>query len=221
MGNHLRTLLRQSCNFFIAFAKYLRKILLIASPHREFAAAVELVVEAVFADNLLAALLESALAPVSVPPEHLRSNVSVNFCARPLPGSVYLVNVLPAGGGEGRAYDLEAVFTGILCGVQEPHPEAFRAAAAPLRLALQPFHAGEPAGVFIIRINNLQAQRLCIAAAFVLAYKIFLLRIYIRVAVIYDRLYTAAQQALDYGRRAGRTAGVQQNARLPEGSLNC
>lgn len=60
----------------------------------EFTSAVELVVEAVLADDFVSALLEAAFAPVHVPPCHVGEEAA---CVEA--GCVYLVEVFPAGGG--------------------------------------------------------------------------------------------------------------------------
>ena len=67
--------------------------------HTEFAAAVLLVVEIIFLDDLETALLKSTLSPVPVPPDYIRSlscRGSVCFCAGPLSCFVYLFQGLPA-----------------------------------------------------------------------------------------------------------------------------
>ena len=68
--------------------------------HTEFAAAVLLVVEIIFLDDLETAFLKSALSPVPVPPDDIRSlsfRGSVCFCAGPFSCFIYLFQRFPAG----------------------------------------------------------------------------------------------------------------------------
>ena len=67
--------------------------------HTEFAATVLLVVEIIFLDDLETALLQSALSPVPVPPDYIRSlscRGSVCFCAGPPSRFVYLFKGFPS-----------------------------------------------------------------------------------------------------------------------------
>ena len=71
----------------------------------------------------------------------------------------------------------------------------------------------------IVRIHYLQTERLRITCALVFSDLILLLRIYVRIAVIYDRCYAVGQHSLDYGTGAGSAAGVQKYSLLPHRSL--
>mgnify|MGYP004426147451 FL=1 len=100
--------------------------------HAELASAVELVVETVFADDFITAFLQAALAPVHRPPGHGRKQ---SACIGP--GSIDLIKVFPAGRGERRGQNIEAVFLCITGGTFKPELETFSTSGALLRLMLK------------------------------------------------------------------------------------
>ena len=82
---------------------------------------------------------------------------------------------------------------------QEPELEALETASSPFGLVFQTFDAFQPVLVVIVRIYDLQAKGFGIAGALVLADLIFLARVDIWIAVIYDGSDSVLHQALDDG----------------------
>ena len=79
---------------------------------------------------------------------------------------------------------------------QEPELEAFEAAASPFGLVFKALDAFQPVLVVVVRIYDLQTEGLGIAGALVLADLIFLARVDIWIAVIYDGSDSVFHQAL-------------------------
>lgn len=89
----------------------------------EFTSAVQLIVEAVLADDFVPAFLEAAFAPVHVPPCHVGEEAA---CVEA--GGVHLVEVFPAGGGQCRREDVETMLLGISCGTLQAETKTHHAA---------------------------------------------------------------------------------------------
>lgn len=79
---------------------------------------------------------------------------------------------------------------------QEPELEAFEAASSPFGLVFQTFDTFKPVLVVVVSIYDLQTEGLGIAGALVLADLIFLARVDIWIAVIYDGSDPVFHQAL-------------------------
>jgi hypothetical protein len=82
---------------------------------------------------------------------------------------------------------------------QKAELETFQAAASPFRLGFQTFDGLQPVLVVIVSIDDFQPQGLSISGALILADLIFLTRIYVRIAIIYDRSDSVLEQMLDDG----------------------
>lgn len=90
--------------------------------------------------------------------------------------------------------------------IQKPILEALKTASSTLRLMLDVRHSGtcgkrayprKPGIVVIVSVDNLQAEREGIARTLSLADEVFLLRKYVRIAIIYRRTDAAVQKTLD------------------------
>lgn len=180
----------------------------------ELAAAVLLVVEIVLLDELEAAFLKAAFAPVPVPPDDIGIEGDGMTA-----GLVDLVEAFPAGGGEGGGDDPEAMLMGIRGSTLKADTETLQTAAAALRLAFKASDRSEPTVMVIVGIDDFKAEGLRISAAFILPDQIFLLWPDVWVAIEYDGPDAASHQTFDDGRRAWRTACVQQHRLLPAGHI--
>lgn len=180
-----------------------RKILLYA----EFTSAITLVVEIIFLDDSDAAFAQSALAPILLPPLHI--GIMGDGIVS---GFIYLLQTLPAAGGQGSGNDRKAMFMSITGRIKQPHPEAAEASAAPLRLILHTFDVAKPCLVVIIGIDNLQAEGQGIARTFLLADVVFLQRIDVGVAIIDDGSNSMLHQTFDNGRRARGTTRMEEHS---------
>ena len=132
--------------------------------HAELAAAVLLVIEAIFTDKLLPALLKAAFAPVPVPPCHIRikgGGISAGF--------VNLVQAFPSGGGKGGRDDMESVGMGIFCRAAQPQAEALQAASSALRLSFETADSLAPCIMVIVGVHDFKSEGSRIARTFVLA----------------------------------------------------
>ena len=148
------------------------------SGHAELAAAVLLVIETIFTDELLPALLKAAFAPVPVPPCHIRikgGGISAGF--------VNLVQAFPSGGGKGGRDDMESVGMGIFCRAAQPQAEALQAASSALRLSFETADSLAPCIMVIVGVHDFKSEGSRIARTFVLADEVFLLRPDIGIAI--------------------------------------
>ena len=118
--------------------------------YREFAAAVLLVVEVVFAEQLVTAFVETALAPV-LRPEFGIGDGGLGFQS----GGGNLLDALPARRCQRGGKEVQALTTGFTGCCREAKLEAQAAAAAALGFALQSADAVEPLLVVVVAINPL------------------------------------------------------------------
>lgn len=146
--------------------------------HAELAAAVLLVIESEFPDELLTAFLKAAFAPVSVPPCHIRikgGGISAGF--------VNLVQAFPSGGGKGGGDDMESVGMGIFGRTAQPLAEALQAAPSSFRLPFKTADSLTPSIMVIVGIHDFKSEGCRIACTLVFPDEIFLLRPDIRVTI--------------------------------------
>ena len=150
-----------------------------------FAAAVLLVVEVQFADELVAAVLEAAFAPVLTPPGDSDGREGgVDGVASPAAGGIDLRQVFPAGRCKSGGEDGVAVLRGVTGGTEEAVLEARLAARAALGLVLEPQRrAAAPVCVLVIVIDDFEPERLRVARALVLSVPVLLEGEYIGVGV--------------------------------------
>jgi hypothetical protein len=172
--------------------------------HAELAAAVSLVVEAIFLDDLITAVLKTILTPVLIPPDDQviwwnSFNPQSTKVDSPLTGFIDLVQGFPSRRSQSGGDDLDASPASITGCAEKTQLEAFQASASPLGLVLQTLHLRKPTFMVIIRVDDLKSERLSIAGALVLTDLVLLIRIYVRVAIIYDRSYAVLKQSLYNG----------------------
>lgn len=144
----------------------------------EFTSAVELIIEAVLADDFVASLLEAAFAPVHVPPCHAGEEAA---CVEA--GGVYLVKVFPAGGGQCRREYVEAMLLGVPRGAFKTETETHHAAGTTFRFMLKTMYGVMPMSMVIAIIDDVQAGFFGVADAFVQAFAVFAFWKNIRIAV--------------------------------------
>lgn len=172
----------------------------------EFTSAVELVVEAVLADDFVAPFLKSTLAPVHVPPCDAREQA-----ARVGAGSIDLNEVFPPGCGEGGGKHVESVGGGVPCRAFQTETEALETARTSFRLALKAFSDCPPFIVGVTIIDYLQTCLGGVTDTFVSAVLIFPEGVNVGVAVEYYGFNAVIDKAFHYCGRTWRTAGVQQD----------
>ena len=160
----------------------------------EFTSAVELVVEAVLADNFVSVLLEAAFAPVHVPPCNVGEEA-----ASVEAGGVHLVEVFPAGGGKCRREYIETMLLGISCGTLQAETETHHAAGATFRFMLKTMYGVMPMSMVIAIIDDVQAGFFSVADAFVQASVVFAFWKNIRIAVENGRSNAMIYKAFHYG----------------------
>ena len=102
---------------------------------------------------------------------------------------------------------------------QKSDLEALKTSASPFRLILHALHGLKPSFMVIVIIYDLKSQRLRIPGTFVLSDQIFIVWIYVRIAIIYDRGYAVLEHSLYYCAGAWRTACMEKNLGLPHRRL--
>lgn len=162
--------------------------------HAEFTSAVELVVEAVLADDFVSALLEAAFAPVHVPPCHVGEEAA---CVEA--GGVYLVEVFPAGGGQCRREDVETMLLGISCGTLQAETETHHAAGTTFRFMFKTMYCVMPMLMVIAIIDDVQAGFFGVADTLVQAFAVFAFWKNIRIAVENGWSNAMIYKAFHYG----------------------
>ena len=125
--------------------------LLTVFSHTEFTSAVQLVVEGVFLEQLVAPFLQAAFAPVLFPEDGAGAG-----CGGAPSGFVDLVEVFPARGGKGGGEHPEPVQGGVAGGGGEAQGEARQAAASAFGFALQPLYVVQPGGVVVVGVHEVQ-----------------------------------------------------------------
>ncbi len=167
--------------------------------------AVLLVVETVFAEELVAALLKSAFAPVLCPKERtwhglLRGEAS--FCD--------LVESLPSRGCKCCRKDAKSKFLRLFCSLQKSYAKTFEAPPAAFWLSLKARNSLAPCFVVVVAVYPLDVQRLCVAFALVLARLILLAWEYVRIIIEYCGLKSVCEHPFYYCRTAWCAAGMEQ-----------
>ena len=180
--------------------------LLTLSGHAELAAAILLVVEAILAQQLVAAVAEAALTPV-LRPEHGAWHGGLGRMA----GKGDLLQALPARRGQRGGEMNDAQLASLAGGGQQTHVEALLAAAATLRLMLQARHMAAPRLVVVVAVDPRQAQALGVALALLLADGVFLLGIDVGIEIVDGGADAIGQHPLNNGAAARGTAGVEQH----------
>lgn len=183
--------------------------------YAEFASAIQLVVEAVFFQQLVSSVLQSAFPPILFP--EYGAGIAVGGPASRLED---LLQTFPPRGGEGGGKHGKAMFRSMAGRLPQPQVEALQATPAAFRLILQPLHGAQPVRMVIIGIDEVEAQRPYEAYRLVFPYLILLLRIDIGVAIEHGGADAVLQHALDDGRRARCAARVQQHPVVSVGRLN-
>ena len=167
---------------------------LTGSGNAEFTSAVQLIIEAVLADDFVPALLEAAFAPVHVPPCHVGEEAA---CVEA--GGVHLVEAFPAGGGQCRREDVETMLLGISCGTLQAETETHHAAGATFRLMFKTVYGVMPMLMVIAIIDDVQAGFFSVADAFVQAFIVFAFWKNIRITVENCRSNAMIYKAFHYG----------------------
>lgn len=178
--------------------------------HAEFAAAVLLVVELVFAEELVAAVLEAAFAPV-LGPEGGAFDSLLGLEAR----LSDLVKAFPAGGGKGGGEVGDAKLLGLEGGGGEADAEALEAAGAAFGLVFKALDLLEPAVVVIVAINPRDVEAVGMAFALVFADVVFLARVDVGVEVEDGGADVVLKHPFDNGGGAGCAASVEQHLVKP------
>ena len=160
----------------------------------EFTSAVQLIIEAVLADDFVPALLETAFAPVHVPPCHVGEKAA---CVEA--GCIHLVEVFPAGGGQCRREHVETMLLGISCGTLQAETETHHAAGTTFRLMLKTMYGMMPMLMVIAIIDDVQAGFFGVAYALVQAFAVFVFWKNIRIAVENGRSNAVIYKAFHYG----------------------
>ena len=185
----------------------------------EFAAAVLLVVELVFVEELVAAVLEAGFAPVLGPEEG--EGVGMRWCRIMLNGGdgllgeetclVDLVEALPAGGGEGGGEVGDAELLGLEGGGGETDAEALEAAGTAFGFVFESLDLLEPALVVVVAVYPTDAEAVGMAFAFVFADFVFLEGVDVGVVVEDGGTDVVLEHPLDDGGGAGGTASVEED----------
>ena len=184
-------------------------MLVIICSHRIFTAAILLVVELIFLQQLVAAILQSALAPVLVP-ERCASHRLFRQATCPF----YLFQTLPAAGSQRRREVADAEFLCLLSRPGQSECEAQLTASSALRLSFQSAYILSPSVMIVVAVNPTQPQTLRMALAFLLTDLILLTRKDIWIVIKNSRLQFMIHHPLDNRRRTWCTAGVQQHPTL-------
>lgn len=111
-------------------------------------------------------------------------------------GGIDLVEVFPAGRGEGGSKERDTEFLRLVRGRQQTVIETRLAALAALRLMLQTLYGREPFFMAIISVMPSDSQRLCVPLRFVLADLVFLEGVDIGIEIIDDGRDVMRQQPL-------------------------
>lgn len=144
----------------------------------EFTPAILLIVEVIFAQQLVAALLQSALSPVLIPEGH------VGHCLFGLmTRTIDLLQALPATGGQRSGKIFESKLPGLLCCHRQPQGEALLAPPTPLWLALKTADTTEPLLMVVVAVDPSQSQTLGMPLTLVLTDFVFLAGPYIGIII--------------------------------------
>ena len=159
------------------------------------APAILLVVEVVFAKQLVATLVESALAPVLCP-EASAGNGSLGG----LSGTCDLFDALPARRGEGGGEPRESQLLRFACCCGQTQGEAKFAATSAFGFVLQSAYVVFPLLVVVVAVDPSHPEAISMPLALLLADLIFLKRVDVGIVIEDDGAQTMSQQPLDNGR---------------------
>lgn len=179
-----------------------------------------LVVEVVFAEELVAAVLKAAFSPV-LRPKGDGGFGGADGLGGGFAGSGDLVEIFPTRGGEGGGKVLDAETLGLACRGKEAKAEAELAAAAAFGLLLKATDGVDPLPVVVVGVYPAYAKAFGMAFALVLARFVFLQWVDVGVIIIYGGAHAILQQPFDYGRRARGAAGVEQHFAAAVGNGYC
>ena len=174
--------------------------------HTELTSAVLLVVEAILAQQLVAPVAESSLAPV-LGPEHRAGH---GLLGRQT-GSGDLLDALPSRRGQRGGEILQPQLARLLGGSCETQGEAAQTAAAALRLILQTADATAPRRMVIVAVNPRQAEALGMALALLLADVVFLAGEDVGIVVKDGGTHAILQHPFHDGAAARGTTGMEQH----------
>ena len=148
----------------------------------------------VFLEQLIAAFVQTTLAPVLCPEG---DTINLLFCS--MTGTFYLFKAFPSGRGQSGGKILDAQPFGHLSCCCQTQGEALLTTMATLRFPLQAMYAAKPRLVVVVTINPLQTEAFRMTLALVLAYLILLTGIDIGIEIEDDRYYAVSQQPLYNG----------------------
>lgn len=182
------------------------------SRHGELTSAVELVVEAILAEELVAALLQAAFAPIAIPELyafHLRGSTAA--------GLIDLLKRFPSGRRKRSSEARKAQFFRFKGRTEQAQTEALQASCAPLRFVLaSATHPTEPivvallpAAQIVVVIDNHEAKLLRIAGDLILTNEVFLLGVDIRIAIVDYRTDVVLRHPFEDSRRTRGAAAMQ------------
>ena len=174
--------------------------------YTEFASAERLVVEILFPDDGIPALLQSAFPPVFPPPGYAgeeRTGVPARF--------VDLGEIFPSGRGKGRRQGIESVFGGVFRSPDEPEPEALQASFSPFGFLFQAFGNASPRCMVIGVFNDFQTAFASVTDAFVQPFPILLIGDDIAVGVENDGAESLMDQVFNDGSGARSATGVEKD----------
>ena len=172
----------------------------------EFAAAVLLVVEVVFAEELVAAVLESSFPPVLCPEGGAWDGL--------LGGESCLADLLeafPAGGGEGGGEVLDAECLCLEGGGGEADAEALEASGPSFGFLFQSLYLLEPACMVVVAVYPSDAEAVGMSFAFVFADVVFLTGVDVGVEVEDGGTDVVLEHPFDDGGGAGCATGVEKD----------
>lgn len=199
----------------------------------EFAAAVVLVVDVVFADETVTAILKAAFPPIFAPPSHsgcrldgfktkgltvscgggvVPQDFRIDNRAGVAAGGINLREAFPSGRSQGGRQHRVVVGCSIAGRPQQTELETFPAARSPFRFLLKTLDSGTPGAVIIFILHHFQAPKCRIADQLRFAVLIFLERKNVGIAEENAGTQARAEHPLQDGRRAGRATAVKQDA---------
>ena len=179
-------------------------------PFRILTAAVLLVIEVKFFQQLITAFIEATLAPVLRPKD---SSFDSLLCQ--MAGILYLFQTFPTRGRQRSSEVFDTEFFGFSsCNSQTERKAQFTATAS-LWFSFESTDVLPPMFVVVVAINPCESETLCMALTLVLADLILLKRIDIRIVIEYHRTNIVLHQPLDNRRGTRGTTGMQQNLSAP------
>ena len=162
-----------------------------------------MVVEVLLLYNLVAALLQAALAPVAGPPLDTWEKAAGKGA-----GGINLLQVFPAGRSQAGGQGVHALSGGVLGGALKAEAEAAHTALPALRLVLEAAHGLTPGSVVVVVFYYFYAELFTISPAFRQAKVVFFAGDNVRVGEEHYRFYSLFIQSLYYGPAAWRAANM-------------